>query len=152
MDITDELMAGLGELVYEKEKVTQEQIGEYICPSCGKTSCLIKRKGELWEYVVSECKSCPYTETIKKHYHSKYQVGDKIRVYESTFSKDSRIILNTYREGTVTKIYPDIGGYYLDYVIERDVKYGKETPKTSWVIGSTITGRRHVDRCIKLIG
>ena len=140
----------LGEYAYEEE-VKEKTIGKGICPICGRKSNLIRRKDYLWECEIGQCTSSNHTNIIKEKYYTKYDVGDHIRIYKTTFAKDSRLILNSYSDGVVTKIYPGIGGYYLDYIVKREVLHGKETPSSSWVIGKTHTGLRHDSKYIKLI-
>ena len=139
-----------GKYAYE-EKVKEKTIGKGICPICGSKSKLIRRKGYLWECEICQCTSSNHTRIIKEKYYTKYKAGDHIRVYETTFAKESRLILNSYSDGIVTKIYPGIGGYYLDYIVKREVLLGEETPSSSWVIGKTRTGLRHDSKYIKLI-
>ena len=142
----------LGEHVYAKEEIKEDIIGECNCRICGETAKLIRRKGSLWECEVSECAGkISHSCIIKDKYHGIYKVGDYIRVYESTFENGSRLILNSFCDGVITKSYHDIGGYRFDYLVKREVINGEETPDTSWAIGRTITGRRHADRCVKLL-
>ncbi|ADL36029.1 hypothetical protein bpr_II090 (plasmid) [Butyrivibrio proteoclasticus B316] len=142
----------LGDYAYEKERIKEEAIGEDICPVCGDKSKLIKRKGYLWECRLSICTGkIPHRCVISEKVDSKYSVGDHIRIHESTFAKESRIILNSFREGVITKVYTGIGGYYFDFVVKRQVIVGDEIPDTSWAIGQTVHGIRHSDRCVTLL-
>lgn len=67
-----------------------------------------------------------HTCEIIKTVYEKYQVGDRIRRYESTFGKDATVRLNCYTEGVIEKSYPSLIDWLFDYRIDKCMRNGTE--------------------------
>lgn len=144
-------MKKYGKKVYDgSNTVKRECIGTYICRTCGRESRLIRQKGYGFQNILSVCGS-GHTCEVAKELYEKYKVGDRIRLYESTFGKDSVLRLDSYTEGVIIKSYPCIIDYEFDFRVDKCVMNGKEIKATSWVIGSIHHGVRHSSREVKLL-
>lgn len=144
-------MRRFGKKVYDgSNDIKQEYIGVYICPTCHKESRLIKRKGYGFQNILSICE-LEHTCEIAKELYEKYEVGDRIRLYESTFGKDSVLRLDSYTEGTIVNSYPDIIDYKFDFKVDKCVMNGQEIVAPAWVIGSIHHGVNHSSTEVKLL-
>lgn len=144
-------MRKFGKKVYDgKNEVKREDIGPYICPNCHKTSRLIRQKGYGFQNVLSVCEK-GHTFELTKQLYEKYHVGDRIRLYESTFGKDAVIRLDSYCEGVITRSYPNLIDYQFDFVVDVCVINGIPLKKDAWVIGSLHRGVDHSNTCVKLL-
>lgn len=98
-------MTKYGKRVYDgSNNVKREYIGSYICPTCHKPSRLIRQKGYGFQNILSVC-ALKHTCEIAKELYEKYHIGDRIRLYESTFGKDAVLRLDSYTEGIVINSY-----------------------------------------------
>lgn len=144
-------MKRFGKKVYsDDDKIKKEVIGYYVCPVCKKESKLIHQSCPSFENVLSICEkkhTVELTITLKQ----KYQVGDRIRHYESTFGKDSVLRLDSYTEGVIIKSYPFVTSYQFDYVVDKCVMNGHEIKAPAWIIGHVVEGVNHSDNTIKLL-
>jgi len=144
-------MKKLGKKVYDgSNDIKKEYIGTYICPVCLKKSNLIKQKGYGFQNILSIC-YMEHTCEIAKELHEKYKPGDRIRLYESTFGKDSVLRLDSYTEGIVINSYPDIIDYRFDFKVDKCVMGGEEIKAPAWIIGSIQHGIGHSSREVKLL-
>lgn len=144
-------MRKYGKRVYDgSNDIKTEDIGPYICPTCGKESRLFKRRGYGFQNILSIC-PMKHTCTIAKELYKKYEIGDRIRYYESTFGKDSVIRLDSYTEGVITNIYPNIIDYQFDFIVDKCVMNGEEIKAPAWIIGHHCRGVDHHNTCIKLL-
>ena len=144
-------MRKYGKKVYDgSNDVTREDIGVYVCPTCGKYSRLIRQKGYGFQNILSICDS-QHTCEIAKELYEKYHVGDRIRMYESTFGKDAVLRLDSYTEGIIIQSYPDMIDYKFDFQIDKCVMNGKEITDPAWVIGSIHHGINHSSTEVKLL-
>lgn len=144
-------MKKFGKKVYDgSNDVKKEQIGIYICPNCHKKSNLIRQKGYGFQNILSICES-GHTYEIAKELYEKYKVGDRIRLYESTFGKDAVLRLDSYKEGIIIKSYPNIIDYQFDFRVEKCVMNGEEIKAPAWVIGYVWRGVNHSSTEIELL-
>lgn len=144
-------MKKFGKKVYDgSNEVKRECIGVYICPICNKESKLIKQKGYGFQNILSVCE-LGHTCEMAKELYEKYKVGDRIRLYESTFGKDAVIRLDSYTEGVVIKSYSDLIDYKFDFRVDKCVINGHEIIAPAWVIGSIHHGVNHSSTEVKLL-
>lgn len=144
-------MRKYGKRVYGgSNDVKREDIGAYVCPTCHKPSRLIRQKGCGFQNILSICDK-EHTVEITKELHEKYKVGDRIRLYESTFGKDAVLRLDSYTEGIITNSYPNLIDYQFDFKVDRCVMNGHEIKAPAWVIGSVHKGVNHSSTEVKLI-
>ena len=144
-------MRRFGKKVYDgSNDIKQEYIGTYICPTCKKESSLIKRKGYGFQNILSVC-DLEHTCVIAKELYEKYKVGDRIRLYESTFGKDAVLRLDSYTEGIIVDSYPDIIDYKFDFRVDKCLMNGHEIVAPAWVIGSIHRGVNHSSTEVKLL-
>lgn len=144
-------MVKYGKRVYDGTCCVKETLeGATTCPMCGNGSSLIKRAGYGFSSHFSRCEY-GHNVQLDKTLYPKYQVGDRIRYYESTFGKDAIIRLDSYREGIVTASYPDIIDYRFDFQVDTCVMNGRPLPSTAWVIGSVCRGVNHHSTEVELI-
>ena len=143
-------MHNYGRRVYVKNSVTENVIGDYICPNCGQTSRLSMRQGYGFKALFSTCDSGHRWE-ISKQLYEKYKVGDTVRVYESTFGKDSVIIKDCYTEGIIIRSYPNIIDYQFDFKPTKIVFNGKMLPVSAWGYAEIHKGVDHHRRDVELI-
>lgn len=144
-------MKRFGKKVYDgSNDVRSECIGTYICPVCCKESRLIKQKGYGFQNILSIC-DMEHTCEIAKELYAKYKVGDRIRLYESTFGKDAVLRLDSYYEGIIINSYPCLIDYQFDFKVDKCVLNGKELKAPAWVIGSIHHGVNHSSTEVKLL-
>ncbi len=143
-------MKKYGKRVYDGNDMKREDIGSYICPICHKQSRLIRQKGYGFQNILSIC-GLEHTCEIAKELYSKYHVGDRIRLYESTFGKDSVLRLDSYTEGIIITSYPCIIDYKFDFKVDKCVMNGHEIKAPAWVIGSIHRGVDHSSKKVKLL-
>ena len=144
-------MKRFGKKVYDgSNDIKSKCIGTYICPVCQKESRHILRKGGGFQNVLSVC-DAGHTCEIAKELFEKYQVGDRIRLYESTFGKDAVIRLDSYYEGIIVRSYPNIINYEFDFKVDKCMINGHELKAPAGVIGSIIHGVRHSSTEVKLL-
>lgn len=144
-------MRKYGKKVYDgSNEVKREDIGVYVCPTCGKYSRLIRQKGYGFQNVLSICES-GHTCEIAKELYEKYHVGDRIRLYESTFGKDAVLRLDSYTEGLIINSYPDMIDYKFDFKVDKCVMNGNEIKAPAWVIGSIHHRVAHSSTEVKLL-
>lgn len=144
-------MGLFGKRVYDgTNEVKREDIGTYICPICHKTSRLIRQKGYGFQNILSIC-DLEHTCEIAKELYEKYHVGDRVRLYESTFGKDAVLRLDSYTEGIIIKSYPCLIDYKFDFRVDKCVMNGKEIKAPAWVIGSIHHGVNHSSTEVKLL-
>ncbi len=144
-------MKRYGKKVYDGSNTVKcECIGTYICRTCGCESRLIRRKGYGFQNILSVCEE-GHTCEVAKELYEKYKVGDRIRLYESTFGKDAVLRLDSYTEGIVINSYPCIIDYEFDFRVDKCVINGNEIKATSWVIGSIHHGVSHSSTKVRLL-
>ncbi len=144
-------MKRFGKKVYDGSRdIKRECIGVYICRNCGKESRLIRQRGSGFQNILSVCDS-GHTYEVAKELYEKYKVGDRIRLYESTFGKDAVLRLDSYTEGVIINSYPNITNYEFDFRVDKCVMNGKEIKAPAWVIGSIKHGVRHNSTEVKLL-
>lgn len=144
-------MRKYGKKVYDGSNAVKcKDIGSYICPTCHKPSRLIIQKGYGFQNILSICDS-EHTCEIAKEIYEKYHVGDRIRLYESTFGKDAVLRLDSYTEGIVIKSYANIIDYQFDFKVDKCVMNGNEIKAPAWVIGSIHRGVGHSSTEVKLL-
>lgn len=144
-------MRKYGKRVYDgSNDVKREDIGTYVCPTCHKTSRLLRQKWCGFQNILSICDK-EHTAEITKELYEKYKVGDRIRLYESTFGKDAVLRLDSYTEGIITNSYPNLIDYQFDFKVDRCVMNGHEIKAPAWVIGSVHKGVNHSSTEVKLI-
>ena len=144
-------MRKYGKKVYDgTNSVKSECIGPYICPVCQKESKLFRRKGYGFQNILSVCEK-EHTVELAKELYEKYKVGDRIRLYESTFGKDAVLRLDSYYEGIIINSYPAIIDYNFDFIVDKCVMNGEEIKAPAWVIGSTHHGVSHSSTEVKLL-
>lgn len=91
------------------DPVRATEIGVSVCPVCRESSELVQRQTSGFKNILSVCRHGHTCEIVKAVYE-KYQVGDRIRRYESTFGKDQYFctrrvfrrnpsVLHGYRDG-----------------------------------------------------
>jgi len=144
-------MKRYGKKVYDGSNTVKcECIGTYICRTCGCESRLIMRKGYGFQNILSVCEE-GHTFEVAKELYEKYKVGDRIRLYESTFCKDAVLRLDSYTEGVIINSYPSITNYEFDFRVDKCVMNGKEIKAPAWVIGSIKHGVSHNSTEVKLL-
>lgn len=144
-------MRKYGKRVYDgSNTVKKECIGIYVCPTCQKPSKLIRQRGYGFQNILSICDK-QHTCEIAKELYEKYKVGDRIRLYESTFGKDAVLRLDSYTEGIIVKSYPYMIDYKFDFKVDKCVMNGKEIKAPAWVIGSIHHGVDHSSAEVKLL-
>lgn len=143
-------MTRYGKRVYIDNPIKVQDMGSYICPGCHRESKLTMRTGYGFRNILSVCDK-GHTYEIAKELYEKYKVGDRIRLYESTFGRDAVLRLDSYTEGTIIKSYPDTIDYKFDLKVDRCVMNGKEIKAPAWVIGSIHHGINHSSREVKLL-
>lgn len=144
-------MKRYGKKVYDDSTdVKVKTIGKYVCPVCHKSSNLICRKGPGFQVILSACDR-GHTSIVTKTLYEKYHVGDRIRLYESTFGKDAVIRLDSYYEGTIVKSYPSITDYEFDFIVDKCVMSNNEITSPAWIIGHLYQGVRHSSREVKML-
>lgn len=144
-------MRRFGKRVYDgSNTVKSEYIGKYICPTCHEESKLFKRRGYGFQNILSVCDK-KHTCEIAKELYAKYRVGDRIRLYESTFGKDAVLRLDSYTEGIIINSYPDIIDYKFDFKVDKCVINGHEIKSPAWIIGSIKHGVNHSSTEVKLL-
>ena len=144
-------MKKYGKKVYDgSNSIRRKCIGRSLCPACGQESVLIKQKGYGFENILSIC-SLKHTVEIDKRLFSRFKVGDRVRLYESTFGKDAVLKLDSYTEGIVIKSYADLIDYKFDFLVDRCVMNGQEITAPAWVIGSTHYGVNHSSTEVELL-
>ena len=137
--------------IYEDSNdVKSEDIGPYICPVCGQSSRLIHQKGMGFQNILSICQK-EHTCEIAKELYKKYNVGDRIRLYESTFGEDAAVCANSYEEGVIIKVYSEVIDFRFDFKIDKCVVNGNEALTSSWIIGSIHEGVAHSSVAVKLL-
>ena len=139
-----------GRKVHYGDSVTEKEVGFYICPICGEDGKLLDRRGAGFRLLAVECRH-GHRHTLAKQIYKKYEVGDTVRVYDTTFGKDSVIRLDNYQEGIVIRIYPNIIDYQFDMQINKVVSNGEELLTTSWMYGHVLQGHDHHRRDTELI-
>lgn len=144
-------MRKYGKRVYDgSNEIKREEIGSYVCPTCHKPSRLICQKGYGFQNILSIC-NLNHTCEIAKDLYEKYHVGDRIRLYESTFGKDAVLRLDSYQEGIIINSYPYLIDYQFDFKVDKCVMNGKEIKAPAWVIGSIHHGVNHSSTEVKLL-
>lgn len=144
-------MKHYGKKVYDgSADVKSETIGKYVCPTCHKESVLIRRRGLGFQSILSVCDS-GHTCLMAKALYEKYHVGDRIRLYESTFGKEAVIRLDSYCEGVIVNSYPSITDYQFDFIVDRCVMNNNEIKSPAWIIGHLHRGIRHSSAEVKLL-
>lgn len=144
-------MRKYGKRVYDgSNEIKRQEIGSYVCPTCHKPSRLIRQRGYGFQNILSIC-DLEHTCEIAKELYEKYKVGDRIRLYESTFGKDAVLRLDSYKEGVIINSYPDLIDYKFDFKVDKCVMNGKEIKVPAWVIGSIYHGVDHASSEVKLI-
>ena len=122
------------------DPVRATEIGVSVCPVCRESSKLVQRQTSGFKNILSVCRHRHTCEIVKAVYE-KYQVGDRIRRYESTFGKDATVRLNCYTEGVIEKSYPSLIDWMFDFRIDRCVGNGREIIAPAWIIGHLSVGR-----------
>lgn len=144
-------MKKYGKRIYDgTNDVKRTYIGTYICPTCHKESRLIQQKGYGFQNILSVC-DLEHTCEIAKELYPKYEVGDRIRLYESTFGKDAVLRLDSYKEGVITNSYPCLIDYQFDFKVDKCIMNGHEIKAPAWVIGSIHHGVNHSSAEVKLL-
>lgn len=139
-----------GRKVHCGDSVTEKVIGSYTCPLCGEDGKLLDRQGAGFRLYAVECRH-GHRHTLAKQIYKKYDVGDVVRIYESTFGKDSVLRLDSFYEGPILRIYPYIIDYKFDMLVEKAVFNGKDVPADGWIYGHVIHGHDHHRRDVELI-
>lgn len=143
-------MRRFGKRVYGSNDVKRECIGTYICPVCYKESNLIKQRGCGFQNILSICELGHTCEIVKELYE-KYKVGDRVRLYESTFGKNAVLRLDSYTEGVIINTYPSLIDFKFDFKVDTCVMNGKEIKAPAWIIGSIHHGINHSSAEVKLL-
>lgn len=144
-------MKKYGKKVYDGSRdIKRACIGTYICPVCKKESKLIKQRGYGFENVLSVCES-QHTCEIAKSLFEKYKVGDRIRLYESTFGKEAVLRLDSYQGGVIVNSYPDLIDYRFNFMVDKCVMNGHEITAPAWIIGHLHRGVNHSSAEVKLL-
>lgn len=144
-------MKRFGKRVYDgSNEVKREQIGTGACSVCHKESKLIKQRGYGFQNILSIC-DLGHTEEIAKELYEKYKVGDRVRLYESTFGKDAVLRLDSFTEGVIIKSYPNLIDYQFDFKVDKCVMNGHEIKAPAWIIGSIHHGVNHSSAEVKLL-
>lgn len=144
-------MRRYGSRVYDgSNTVKNEYVGTYICPMCHKESKLFKRRGYGFQNILSVCDK-NHTCEIAKELYANYSVGDRIRLYESTFGKDAVLRLDSYTEGVIINSYPGIIDYQFDFKVDKCLMNGHEIKAPAWIIGSIKHGVNHSSTEVKLL-
>lgn len=141
----------LGKPLFIAEPVKVRNLGPSVCPVCGGVSDLLERKGYGFRAVFSMCRENRHQCETEKELYQKFEVGDIVRVYESSFGKDAVLRLHSFYEGPIVKVYPFITDYDFDFMVEKAVFRGKELPSHSWVYGHVIRGHASHSRAVRLI-
>lgn len=132
------------------DPVRATEIGVSVCPVCRESSKLVQRQTSGFKNILSICQHGHTCEIIKTVYE-KYQVGDRIRSYETTFGKNSVVRLDSYSEGVIEKSYPGMTDWMFDFWIDKCVGNGEEIIAPAWIIGHLSIGRSHHDKSVILV-
>ncbi|MCT4507919.1 MAG: hypothetical protein N4A48_04035 [Tepidibacter sp.] len=134
----------------ESDKVVEKEVSSCICPVCGENGRLILRKGKHFRRWYCICPK-EHNANIKKEIDDIFQIGDRIRIYESSFGKDAKIDYTSYKEGIVIEKELSIINYHLSMKVDIAVHQSKHINKKSWVYGSVIKGVQSDDNLIELL-
>lgn len=126
------------------------EIGTCKCEVCGAVGKLILRQGQQFKRWFCECPN-GHIPDVKKEIDDIFQIGDRIRVYHTPFSKNREIDLTTYEEGFIIAKYKDITCYSLDMKIDKAVHQNKDIIKTSWIYGHVVKGINSDSYSIELL-
>lgn len=139
--------------VYRKEdEPASIKIGQIKCPECGSVADHIERKGKGFITWFSKCHNCNKNIQLDKEVYDFFQIGDRIRLYETlNFGKDAEIDLSTYEEGFIIAKRKSFICYDLDMKVDKAVHQNKPVIKTSWVYGSITKGIDSDSNCIELL-
>lgn len=132
------------------DPVRATEIGVSVCPVCRESSKLVQRQTSGFKNILSVCRHGHTCEIVKAVYE-KYQIGDRIRRYESTFGKDAAVRLDCYTEGVIEKSYPSLVDWLFDYRIDKCVSNGTEIKPPAWIIGHLSVGSYHHDKHVVLL-
>lgn len=132
------------------DPVRATEIGVSVCPVCRESNKLVQRQTSGFKNILSVCRHGHTCEIVKAVYE-KYQVGDRIRGYESTFGKDATVRLDCYTEGVIEKSYPSLVDWLFDYRIDKCVSNGTEIKSPAWIIGHLSVGSYHHDKHVVLL-
>lgn len=116
----------------KEDKPKSVNIGEIKCPVCGSSASHIERKGKGFITHFSQCSNCNKNIQLDKEICDLFQVGDRIRYYDTlTFGEDAIIDFDTYIEGTIISKEKFIISYLLDVKIEKNICKNKNLPISS---------------------
>lgn len=135
--------------VYD-DPVRESTVGKYICPICGQNSSVTERKNKGFKALLSDCPNS-HRVLLHKEVYQKYRIGDQVRIYDTTFGKDSVIKPNWYTEGIIIASYEGITDYEFDMRITEVVCGGEKIPETSWLYGHILKSHKHHRNDVKLI-
>ena len=121
------------------DEPTNTQVGHCTCEICGALGKLILRTGKQFRRWYCDCPNGHMPE-IKKEIDDVFQIGDRVRLYDSTFGQDAKIIFDSYTEGIVVAKERSIISYSLSVKIDKAISRGKPIPKKSWLYGYIIKG------------
>jgi hypothetical protein len=127
-----------------------KQIGECECEVCGAIGKLILRQGKQFRFWFCECPN-GHRPQIKVEIDDIFQIGDRVRLYHSTFGKDAEIIFDTYTEGIVIAKERSIINYLLSVKIDKAIFNNKSIPKRSWIYGYIVRGVQSDDNTVELL-
>lgn len=131
------------------ESIIEKIEGICKCDICGSIGKLTLRKGRQFSYWFCECPN-GHRQGVKKEIDDIFQIGDRIRVYHTPFSKNREIDLTNYEEGFVIDKHKDITCYSIDMKIDKVVHQNKDIKK-SWRYGHVIKGIRSDSYYLELL-
>ncbi len=143
-------MKKYGRKLYIRNPLNEKKFGNYICPICNKNSILVERKGYGFMILASICNE-GHRVNLAKQLYPKFEIGDTVRIYGSTFGKDAVIRTDCYDEGIIVESYNSIIDCEFDMLITKAVMNGKQLPSNSWRYGTIIHGHRHHARDVDIV-
>lgn len=121
------------------QEPVEEEIGRCRCECCGSEGKLILRKGKQFRRWYCECPNGHRPE-IKKEIDDIFQIGDRIRIYDTPFDINKKIDFTSYEEGFIVAKEKGITCYYLDMKIDKAFHQNEAIKKSSWIYGHVIRG------------
>lgn len=128
----------------EEDKIKSKVIGKIECPECHAQADYIERKGKWFKSHFSKCE-CGKCIQLNKDITDFYQIGDKVRYYDSIFG--CRILFDSYVEGIIIAKSKSVISYKIDIKVTKRVlnkKVQKTNVKTIEYVDST-------DNCLELL-
>lgn len=125
---------------YDRYKEPEDfEVGTCKCECCGSEGKLILRQGKQFRRWFCECPNGHRPE-IKEEINDIFQIGDRIRIYDTPFDINKKIDFTSYQEGFIVAKENGAIRYYLDMKIDKAIHQNEDVKKTSWIYGHIVRG------------